>query len=65
MIAPHPQKSRNYGPKSLLCMHIVFRVLRVNWKSIKWTRAEPFEMNTKVELLSNFVVDNEYRFVDT
>ena len=39
-----------------------FRILRVNQKSIKWTWAEPFEMNAKVELVSNFVIDNESRF---
>ena len=34
-----------------------FRILRVNQKSIKWTWTEPFEMNTKVELVLNFVVN--------
>ena len=33
-------------------------------KSIKWTWAEPFETNTKVELVSKFVV-NENHFFDT
>ena len=30
----------------------------------KWTWVELFEMNAKVELVSNFVVDNESRFFD-
>ena len=29
---------------------------------IKWTWAEPFEINAKVELVSNFIVDNKSRF---
>ena len=34
-------------------------------KSIKWTRAEPFEMNVKIEQELNFVVDNDRRlFLD-
>ena len=28
-------------------------------KSIKWTWAEPFEMNVKIEQDLNFVVDNK------
>ena len=28
-------------------------------KSIKWTWAEPFEMNIKIEQELNFVVDND------
>ena len=34
----------------------------MNRKSIKWTWAESFEMNAKVELVLNFVIDNESRF---
>ena len=30
-------------------------------KSIKWTWAEPFEMNVKIEQELNFVVDNDRR----
>ena len=33
----------------------------VTWKSIKWTWAEPFEMNIKIEQELNFVVDNDSR----
>ena len=36
-----------------------FRILRVTWKSIKWTWAEPFEMNVEIEQELNFVVDND------
>ena len=35
-----------------------------NRKSIKWTWAEPFEINAKVKLVSNFVVNNKSRFFD-
>ena len=28
-------------------------------KSIKWTWAEPFEVNVKIELDLNFIVDND------
>ena len=43
-----------------------FRILRVTRKSIKWTWAEPFEMNVKFEQELNFVVDNDRRlFLDT
>ena len=42
-----------------------FRILRVTRKSIKWTWAEPFEMNVKIEQELNFVVDNDSRlFLD-
>ena len=42
-----------------------FCILCVNQKSIKWTWAEPFEMNVKIiEQGSNFVTDNERRFFD-
>ena len=37
-------------------------MLRVNRKSIKQTWAEPFEMNAKVKLVSNFVVGKESHF---
>ena len=41
-------------------MHVYsFRTLRVNWKSIKYTWAEPFEMNEKIELKSKFVTKND------
>ena len=33
-------------------------------KSIKWTWAEPFEMNIKIEQELNFVVDNSRLFLD-
>ena len=38
-----------------------FRILCMNQKSIKWTWAEPFEMNVKIEQGLNFVVDNDSR----
>ena len=42
-----------------------FRILRVTWKSIKWTWAEPLEMNVNIEQELNFVVDNDSRlFLD-
>ena len=42
-----------------------FRILRMTRKSIKWTWAEPFEMNVKIEQELNFVVDNDSRlFLD-
>ena len=36
-------------------------VLRMNPKSIKWTWAEPFQMNVKIEQGSDFDVDNGHR----
>ena len=36
-----------------------FCILCVNWKSIKWPWAEPFEMNVKIEQELSFVVDND------
>ena len=43
----------------------VARHARVTRKSIKWTWAEPFEMNVKIEQELNFVVDNDSRlFLD-
>ena len=37
----------------------------VTRKSIKWTWAEPFERNVKIEQELNFVVDNDSRlFLD-
>ena len=40
-------------------------IVRVTRKSIKWTWAEPFEMNVKIEQELNFVVDNHRRlFLD-
>ena len=42
-----------------------FRILRVTRKSIKWTWAEPFEMNVKIEQELNFVLDKDRRlFLD-
>ena len=42
-----------------------FRILRVTRKSIKWTWAETFEMNVKIEQELNFVVDKDRRlFLD-
>ena len=37
------ERRRNPRHACVLC----FRILRVNWTSIKWTWTEPFEMNTK------------------
>ena len=36
-----------------------FRILRVNRKLIKWTWAEPLEMNIKIEQMSIFIVHND------
>ena len=59
-ISPHPQKMRNYGLKALLCTRIVFLyTTRATGNQLNGLGAEPFEMNAKVELGSNFVVDNE------
>ena len=33
-------------------------------KSIKWTWAEPFEINVKIEQELNFVVDDSRLFLD-
>ena len=42
-----------------------FTVTSVTRKSIKWTWAELFEMNVKIEQELNFVVDNDSRlFLD-
>ena len=39
--------------------------LKKKKKKIKWTWAEPFEMNVKIEQELNFVVDNDRRlFLD-
>ena len=40
------------------------RILRVTNKSIKWTWAEPFKMNVKIERELNFVVDDSQLFLD-
>ena len=40
-----------------------FSIPRVNRKSIKSTWAELFEMNGKIRLGSNFVVDSDSRFL--
>ena len=46
-------------------MRMAFPHTTVTWKSIKWTWAEPFEMNVKIEQELNFVVDNDRRlFLD-
>ena len=42
----------------------IAEINEMNQKSIKWTWVEPFEMNTKVKLVSNFVVNNESHFFD-
>ena len=60
-ITPHPQKTRNYGLKALLCMHIVFPYT-TREPEIKW--AELFKMNIKIKQGSNFVLDNERCFFD-
>ena len=36
----------------------------VTRESIKWTWAEPFEMNVKIEQELNFVVDDSRLFLD-
>ena len=36
-------------------------ILLVNPKSIKWTWAEPFEMDVKIKQGSDFDVDNSHR----
>ena len=41
-----------------------FHILRVARKSIKWTWAEPFEMNVKIEQELNFVVGDSRLFLD-
>ena len=41
-------------------MHMYIRN-QLSWISIKWTLAEQFEMNAKVGLVLNFVVDKESR----
>ena len=42
-----------------------FRILQAYWKSIKWTWVEPFEMNAKIERVSNFALYIEsHRFFD-
>ena len=58
-IAPHPQKRINYALKALLCTHIAFPYT-TREVEIKLTWAEPFELNTKFELGSNFI-NNESR----
>ena len=47
--------------KALLCTRMAFPYTSVNRKSIKWTWAEPFEMNVKIEQGSDFDVDNGQR----
>ena len=65
VIAPHPQQSRNYGRKALLCTRKAFPHTTLTRKSIKWRWAEPFEMNVKIEQELNFVVDKDRRlFLD-
>ena len=54
---------RNYGLKALLCTRMAFPHTTVTRKSIKWTWAEPFEMNVKIEQELNFVDDSRL-FVD-
>ena len=56
---------KNDGLKALLCTRMAFPHTSVTRKSIKWTWAEPFEMNVKIEQELNFVVDNDRRlFLD-
>ena len=38
-----------------------FRILHVNWKSIKWLWVGPFKMNVKIEQGSDFVTDNGHQ----
>ena len=59
-----PQQSRNYELKALLCTRMAFPHTAVTRKSIKWTWAEPFEMNVKIEQEFNFVVDGSWLFLD-
>ena len=60
-IVSHPQKT-NYGLKVMLCTRIAF-LYTTRELEVKWTWAESFKMNEKVELDSNFV-DNESCFFD-
>ena len=62
VIAPHPQQSRNYGLKALLCTRMAFCILHAYRKSIKWIWVELFEMNVKIKQGSIFDLDNESRF---
>ena len=51
---------------ALLYTHIAFPYTTRELESIKWTWAETLEMNAKVELVLNFIVDNKSRsFFDT
>ena len=52
------------GLKVLLCTRMAFPHTTMSRKSIKWTRAEPFEMNVKIEQELNFVVDDSRWFLD-
>ena len=46
-------------------MRMAFSHTTVTRKSIKWTWAEPFEINVKIEQELNFVVNNDRRlFLD-
>ena len=44
--------------------HCYARVLHMTRKSTKWTWAEPFEINIKIEKELNFVVDDSRLFFD-
>ena len=65
-IVPHGPNNREITVQRRCYARIWrFRILHVTRKSIKWTRAEPFEMNIKIKQELNFVVDNDSRlFLD-
>ena len=51
-----PPIIENLRSKGVAMCVLHFRILRMTRKSIKWTWAEPFEMNVKIEQELNFVV---------
>ena len=60
-IAPHPNNREIAVQRRCYTRVWHFRVTR---KSIKWTWAEPFEMNVKIQQELNFIVDNSRLFLD-
>ena len=54
---PIIKKLRSKGVVAMHAWH--FRILRVTQISIKWTWAEPFEMNVKIEHELNFIDDRQ------
>ena len=57
-IAPHPNNREISVQRRCYARVWCFRILRVTRKSIKWTWAELFEINVKIEQGLNFVVDD-------